>query len=85
MVTSFELPQLRELFYGGAFHAARGGVEEDRDPATGESLGNVAVANSDDVVALSRAAPDPIVTFRVFAGVPSVSELTRLLGLSKGA
>ena len=64
MVTSFELPQLRELFYGGAFHAARGGVEEDRDPATGESLGNVAVANSDDVEAAVAAAQEAFETWR---------------------
>lgn len=51
------LPAQRELYYGGAWHAAKdGGSEHMQNPATGESLGAVAVAGRDDVAAAVSAA-----------------------------
>jgi len=50
------LPRHRDLFYGGDWHAPRGGYKETFNPATGESLGASAQANADDVEAAARAA-----------------------------
>ncbi|MBM3408366.1 MAG: aldehyde dehydrogenase family protein [Betaproteobacteria bacterium] len=50
------LPKRRELYYGGAWHEPRGGYLETFNPATGESLGRVAEANSDDIDAAVGAA-----------------------------
>jgi len=54
----FVVPEVRrELYYGGAWHKARGGVTcETINPATGESLGAVASAQLEDVDAAVKAA-----------------------------
>ena len=50
------LPQHRDLYYGGAWHRPHGGYLDTFNPATGESLGPAAEANSADVDAAVRAA-----------------------------
>lgn len=50
------LPIHRDLFYGGAWHAPRGGYADTINPATGQSLGQVAEADATDVDAAVRAA-----------------------------
>ncbi len=50
------LPQERRLYYGGEWHEPAGGYETDFNPANGESLGRVAVANAADVAAAVLAA-----------------------------
>lgn len=56
MSAAIRLPTNRDLYYGGAWHAPRGGHAETLDPATGESLGLAPVANADDVAAAVAAA-----------------------------
>ena len=58
------LPQRRELFYGGEWHAPAGGFEETINPGTGASLGAVARANAADVDAAVRAAHAAFLTWR---------------------
>lgn len=58
------LPRRRELYYGGAWHAPRGGYLDTVNPATGESLGRVAEANAEDVDAAVRAAQNGFETWR---------------------
>jgi betaine-aldehyde dehydrogenase len=53
---SLVLPQHRDLYYGGAWHRPQGGYLDTFNPATGESLGPAAEANSADVDAAVRAA-----------------------------
>lgn len=50
------LPKKRDLYYGGSWHLPRGGYQDTINPATGESLGQVANANADDVHAAYQAA-----------------------------
>jgi betaine-aldehyde dehydrogenase len=50
------LPANRGLYYGGAWHEARGGRVDTFDPATGESLGACAEADASDVDAAVQAA-----------------------------
>jgi betaine-aldehyde dehydrogenase len=50
------LPQRRDLFYGGCFHSPNGGYGPTLNPATGEDLGPVAVADKMDVDAAVTAA-----------------------------
>ena len=50
------LPKHRDLYYGGKWHAPRGGYEETWNPATGESLGMAPNANTADVDAAVKAA-----------------------------
>lgn len=50
------LPKKRDLYYGGAWHAPRGGYANTLNPATGESLGASAQADAEDVDAAVRAA-----------------------------
>jgi betaine-aldehyde dehydrogenase len=50
------LPEHRDLYYGGAWHAPQGGYAQTLNPATGESLGPVAEANAADVDAAVAAA-----------------------------
>jgi betaine-aldehyde dehydrogenase len=58
MATVFALPDVkRELYYGGAWHKARSGLtQETHNPATGESLGSVSLAEAQDVDAAVKAA-----------------------------
>ncbi|HEY1326107.1 MAG TPA: aldehyde dehydrogenase family protein [Casimicrobiaceae bacterium] len=58
------LPAHRDLFYGGAWHAAHGGVRETLDPAIGASLGNVAEADAQDVDAAVAAAHQAFAQWR---------------------
>jgi betaine-aldehyde dehydrogenase len=50
------LPRHRSLYYGGAWHEPLGGYQDTLNPATGESLGPSAQANSADVESAVRAA-----------------------------
>jgi betaine-aldehyde dehydrogenase len=50
------LPRHRDLFYDGAWQRAQGGYASTFNPATGEALGQCAVANASDVDAAARAA-----------------------------
>lgn len=50
------LPTHRDLFYGGEWHRAEGGYASTANPATGENLGDCAMANAHDVDAAARAA-----------------------------
>ncbi len=50
------LPEHRDLYYGGAWHAPHGGYRETFDPATGRSLGRCAEADASDVDAAAKAA-----------------------------
>lgn len=43
------MPANRKLFYGGQWHSALGGLAGTVNPATGESLGEAANANAEDV------------------------------------
>ena len=50
------LPRHRDLYYGGAWHAPQGGMQDTVNTATGTSLGPCADANADDVDAAAQAA-----------------------------
>ena len=50
------LPRHRDLYYGGAWHAAQGGMQDTVNPATATSLGPCADANAADVDAAAQAA-----------------------------
>ena len=58
------LPQHRDLYYGGAWHRPLGGYLDTFTPATGESLGPAAEANSADVDAAVRAAQQGFAVWR---------------------
>lgn len=58
------LPAQRGLFYGGAWHEPLGGYAETHNPATGESLGQAAQANTADVAAAVHAAHAAFATWR---------------------
>lgn len=62
--TVIELPARRDLFYGGAWHPARGGNVEIINPATGETLGLAAEANAEDVDAAVQAAHSAFLEWR---------------------
>ena len=61
---SLVLPQKRDLYYGGAWHRPQGGYLDTFNPATGESLGPAAEANSADVDAAVRAAQQGFAVWR---------------------
>jgi len=50
------LPARRDLYYGGAWHAPHGGYAPTYNPANQDQLGEVAVADSEDVAAAVVAA-----------------------------
>ena len=57
-MSQFQLPDHRDLFYGGAWHRATGGTAANVSPSTGQELGSFAVAGAEDVdraVAAARA------------------------------
>jgi betaine-aldehyde dehydrogenase len=58
------LPQQRDLFYGGRWHAPQGGYAETYNPANGESLGRTAEANAEDVDRAVRAAEAAFASWR---------------------
>jgi len=58
------LPKHRDLYYGGAWHRPQGGYLDTFNPATGESLGPAAEANSADVDAAVRAAQQGFAIWR---------------------
>lgn len=53
---ALRLPDHRDLYYGGGWHRARGGTLPTHDPATGETLAEVAAADAADVDAAVDAA-----------------------------
>src|SRR6266576_1273781 len=57
-MSQFQLPDHRDLFYGGAWHQATGGTAANVSPSNGRELGSFAVAGAEDVdraVAAARA------------------------------
>ncbi len=58
------LPKHRGLFYGGKWQEAAGGSVETINPATGESLGKVAEANTADVDEAVRSAHQAFLEWR---------------------
>lgn len=63
------MPRHLQLFYGGGWHEAQGGTEPTFDPASGQVLAEVPVANSRDVDAAVQAAQRG---FRAWAGVSNI-------------
>jgi betaine-aldehyde dehydrogenase len=62
---AFKLPAQRKHFYGGAWHDSVGGGEMDiTSPATGESLGTMAVGEAQDAAAAVEAAYDAFPAWR---------------------
>jgi betaine-aldehyde dehydrogenase len=53
---AYELPQHRDLHYGGAWHAPQGGYVDTLDPSTGRVLARCAEADARDVDAAVEAA-----------------------------
>ena len=58
------LPAHRDLYYGGAWHKPQGGYAPTWNPATGESLGDVANANAADIDAAAQAAHKAFLEWR---------------------
>ena len=58
------LPRHRDLYYGGAWHPARGGTATTLNPATGAALGDCANANAADVDAAANAAQQAFAAWR---------------------
>ena len=48
-MSQFQLPEHRDLFYGGRWHRAAGGTAANVSPSSGQALGSFAVANAEDV------------------------------------
>lgn len=48
-ILDYPLPECRDLYYGGQFHAPAGGYARTFNPATGDDLGKVANANTADI------------------------------------
>ena len=64
-MTDDRLPTQRALYYGGRWHASRGGKSIPViAPATGESLGNVADASAEDIDLAVQAAREAFRTWR---------------------
>ncbi len=74
-VPALSLPDHRDLYFGGAWHAARGGYADTIDPATGESLGRVAQANAADVDAAVVAARRGFEAWRAIAPLERARQL----------
>ncbi|NWK99037.1 aldehyde dehydrogenase [Sphingobium lactosutens] len=64
MALNVDLPGTRELFYGGAFHQPKGGYGRTVNPANGEDLGPVAIANTEDVDLAVKAAQRAFMEWR---------------------
>jgi betaine-aldehyde dehydrogenase len=60
----FVLPQHRDLYYGGAWHAPRGGYVDTLDPSTGRVLAACAEADASDVDAAVAAAEQGFAEWR---------------------
>jgi len=58
------LPTHRDLFYGGAWHAPRGGYRDTIDPSNGRSLGPCAEADASDIDAAVAAADAAFASWR---------------------
>ncbi|MEI9922489.1 MAG: aldehyde dehydrogenase family protein [Bradyrhizobium sp.] len=58
------LPRKRDLYYGGAWQVPKGGYTETFNPGTGESLGECADANAEDVGAAVQAAQKAFESWR---------------------
>lgn len=58
------LPKQRGLYYGGEWHEPLGGYGETVNPATGESLGRVAEANSEDIALVVESARSAFTSWR---------------------
>ena len=74
----FSLPSQRDLFYGGQWHAPRGGYATTLNPATQEDLGPVAQANAHDVDQAVLAANDAFKSWRRTLSVDRANCLRRL-------
>lgn len=73
------LPERRDLYYGGAWHVAKGGYGETINPATGESLGRCASANAADVDAAVQSAHT---AYRHWRWTPPLERAERLRKLA---
>ncbi len=73
------LPTRRDLFYGGQWHAARGGYTQTVNPANQDDLGPVANANASDVDAAARAAH---AAFKLWRDVKPVERAAMLRALA---
>jgi betaine-aldehyde dehydrogenase len=72
------LPAHRDLYYGGAWHAPRGGYLETFNPATGESLGKTAEANAQDVDDAAKAAHAAAKIWRVTKPLERAAMMKRM-------
>ncbi|MDQ6620184.1 MAG: aldehyde dehydrogenase family protein [Pseudomonadota bacterium] len=72
------LPQHRDLYFGGAWHAPRGGYVSTLNPGNGQSLGDVAQADVADVEDAVAAAEAGFVTWRAVAPLERAKILRRI-------
>jgi betaine-aldehyde dehydrogenase len=72
------LPQNRDLYYGGAWHAPHGGYRPTVNPANGRTLGNVGEGNAEDVEAAIAAAERGFKTWRAIAPLERARLLRRI-------
>lgn len=79
------LPERRDLFYGGAWHAPRGGYRDTFSPGTGENLGPIAEANAEDVEAVVAAAHEGFLKWRETTPFERTAYLRRLAEAMRGA
>lgn len=64
MALAVSLPEVRDLFYAGAFQEPKGGYGTTANPANGASLGSMAMANGEDVDLAVRAAHEAFQEWR---------------------
>lgn len=77
-MTEYQLPECRDLFYGGQWHVPLGGYGRTFDPATQTDLGPVAEANAADVDAAVRAAHEAFPAWRSTPPAERAALLRRL-------
>jgi betaine-aldehyde dehydrogenase len=63
-MSQFQLPDRRDLFYGGAWHRPTGDTAVTVSPSTGQELGSFAVAGAEDVDRAVAAARDGFAQWR---------------------
>ncbi|HZQ61460.1 MAG TPA: aldehyde dehydrogenase family protein [Casimicrobiaceae bacterium] len=75
------LPQHRDLYYGGAWHRAKGGYAVTFNPGDGTALGEVAQANAADVAAAVAAAQAGFDAWRAVAPLERARILRRIAAI----
>jgi betaine-aldehyde dehydrogenase len=68
----------RGLYYGGAWHQARGGTQDTFDPATGRNLGACAEADAQDVEAAVAAAEGAFPAWRALRPLERAAVVKRI-------